>query len=86
MLVVPAVNDGLNGSGLWHGLPFGPETILNVELESTGSVPVHGAIDAVVVYAPHRAGVLNGARLPPKKCSSNVSNGSCGVFLNVETS
>jgi hypothetical protein len=85
ILAIPAVNDGENGNGSEHGLPFGPDTTSNVEVEPTGSLPVHGTIDALVVYAPHKAGVLNGARFPPKKCSSNVSNGSWGVFLNVET-
>src|SRR6185312_781092 len=85
MFVAPAVNVGLNGNGFAHGLPFGPEMILNVEPESTGSSPDHGAIEALVVYDPHNEGVPSGARSPPKKCSSNISNGSCGVFLNVET-
>jgi hypothetical protein len=48
-LVVPAVSDGLNGNGLAHGTPFGPETTLNVELESTGTTLEDGTIDAVVV-------------------------------------
>src|SRR6185437_5067793 len=86
MLVVPAVNDGLKGSGAEHGLPFGPETTSNVELESLGSLPDHGTIAAVVVYPPHNAGVDSGAREPPKKWSFRSSNGSCGVFLNVVTS
>src|SRR6185437_5680792 len=86
MLVVPAVNDGLKGSGLEHGAPFGPETTSNVEADVDGSFPDHGAIDAVVVYAPHKPGVDSGARSPPKKCSFKSSNGSWGVFLNVETS
>src|SRR5580693_403336 len=86
MFVVPAVNDGLNGRGLAQGLPLGPELTSNVEEDGTGGLPDHGAIDALVVYAPHDAGVANGARLPPKKCSSRSSKGSCGVFLNVETS
>src|SRR5580693_1639289 len=85
MFVVPAVNDGLNGRGLAQGLPLGPELTSNVEEDGTGGLPDHGAIEALVVYAPHNAGVANGARSPPKKCSSKSSNGSCGVFSNVET-
>src|SRR3984957_818039 len=92
MFVAPPVNDGSNGRRApGHGRPAGssklagPLVISNVELESTSPDSVHGSIAAVVVYAPQRAGLANGALSPPKKCSSNVSNGSCGVFLNVET-
>lgn len=67
MFRLPVVNDGLNGNGLEHGVPFGPEVILNSEDDSTGAFPDHGAIDAVVVYPPHEAGVPNGALDPPKK-------------------
>jgi hypothetical protein len=76
LLVVPAVKDGENGRGLSHGLPFGPAVTLNVDEESTVPLAVHGSIEATVVYGPHKAGVLNGARSPPKKCSSKSSNGS----------
>src|SRR5580704_18372316 len=86
ILEVPTVRVGLNGSGSLHALPFGPLVTSNVELESTAPVSVHGSTAAVVVYAPHFDGVASGARSPPKKCSSKVSNGSWGVFLNVETS
>src|ERR1700722_2874355 len=92
MFVAPPFNDGPNGRcAPGHGLPAGslklagPLSISNVELESPPPHPVHGSIAAVVVYAPQRAGLANGALSPPKKCSSNVSNGNCGVFLNVET-
>src|SRR5580693_1346541 len=84
MFVLPAVNDGSNGNGSAHGSPLGPLLTSNVEDDGTAGLPDHGAIDACVVYAPHNAGVAKGARLPPKKCSSRSSNGSCGVFLNVE--
>ena len=59
--------------------------ISNSEDESTGALPDHGAIDAVVVYPPHNAGVPNGALEPPKKCRLKSSNGNCGVLSNVET-
>src|SRR5580693_350141 len=86
MFVLPAVNDGLNGNGSAHELPLGPLLTSNVEDDGTAGLPDHGAIDALVVYAPHNAGVANGALSPPKKCNSRSSNGSCGVFLNVDTS
>jgi hypothetical protein len=53
--------------------------IRNSEDELTGGLPDHGAIDALVVYPPHNAGVPNGALDPPKKCSFKSSNGSGGV-------
>ena len=84
-LVVPASNPGWNGRGLWHGEPLGPLVTSNVELELAGSLLDHGVNDAVLVYDPHDGGVLNGARLPPKKCSLASSNGTCGLFGNTVT-
>src|SRR6202035_2788076 len=78
MLVVPAVSEGLKGSGLWHALPFGPVLTLNVDEDSVVPFSAHGVNVPVVVYEPHNAGVLNGARSPPKKCSSTSSKGTCG--------
>jgi hypothetical protein len=49
MLVVPAVSDGSNNNGLSQGLPFGPLVMSNVEEDSAGGLPDHGAIVAVVV-------------------------------------
>src|ERR1700727_1978681 len=49
MLDVPAVNDGLNCSGLWHGLPLGPETTLNCEEDSVVAASDHGLNVPVVV-------------------------------------
>src|ERR1700743_1615386 len=70
MLVVPAVNDGENGKlGSGQGDPFGPLVTSNVEEAFTLSAPDHGAYVALVLYAPHRAGLASGARSPPKKCS-----------------
>src|ERR1039458_3973842 len=86
MFVVPDARAGENGSGLEHGAPPGPEVIWNVEDGLTAGVPDHGVNDVCVVYAPHNAGVLSGARAVPKKCSSRSLNGSCGVFSNVVTS
>src|SRR6202046_4631401 len=59
--------------------------MLNDDSAVTGPFPSHGVNTAVVVYIPHRVGVANGARSPPKKCSSRFSNGTSGVFLNVVT-
>src|ERR1700722_1898913 len=86
ILVVPAVSDGLNGSGLAQGRPPGPEITRNVEDGDAGGVPDHGAIELVVGYEPHEDGVANGARSPPKKCSSKSSKGTWGVSLHVATS
>ena len=49
MLVVPAVSDGANGSGFAHGLPFGPEMMLNSEEDSVVGFPDHGVNVPVVV-------------------------------------
>ena len=50
MFVVPPVRDGENGRlAPGHGVPFGPEVMLNVEVELAASVPDHGAKDALVV-------------------------------------
>src|SRR5487761_1195254 len=84
--VAPPVSDGSNGRlAPGPGPPPGPCSILNEDSEVTGPLPSHGVNTAVVVYVPQRDGVLNGARSPPKKCSSRFSNGSSGVFLNVVT-
>src|ERR1700727_604689 len=86
MFVAPAFTVGLNGSvAPGHEPPPGPCSILNDDSEVTGPLPSHGVKTAVVVYVPHRDGVDNGARSPPKKCSSRFSNGTSGVFLNVVT-
>src|ERR1700733_1231362 len=86
MLVVPAVNNGLNGRlRPGHGLPLGPEAIWKEEVVSIGPLPSHGVNKAWVVYVPQREGVVSGARSPPKKCSSRFSKGRSGVFLNVVT-
>ena len=50
LLVVPAVNDGLNGRlAPGHGPPFGPEVIWKLEDVLTGALPSHGVNDACVV-------------------------------------
>jgi hypothetical protein len=49
MLVVPVVNVGSNGSGSWHGPPFGPLTMSNVEEDSAVGFPDHGVNVPVVV-------------------------------------
>ena len=87
MLVIPPASEGANGNGLAHALPFGPETMLNVEDAFAVSLPDHGAMAAVVVYAPHALGVdKRSAIATEKKWSFKSSNGSCGVLSNVATS
>ena len=85
LLVVPPVKDGTNGNAApGHGLPFGPEVTSKPEELPIGALPDHGVNDALVVYVPQCDGVVSGARSPPKKCTSRFSNGTCGVFANVE--
>src|SRR6185437_10465829 len=86
MLVLPAVSSGLNGSGFVQGAPFCPEAIWNAEDGVEAGLPDHDSIDAFVVYVPHSGGVVKGERAPPKKWILKSSNGSCGVFLKLDTS
>ncbi len=79
LLVVPALNDGLN---------CGPKQFSSTSKLLVGSAfgvygVLHGSSSAVVVTGPHQRGFDNVARSPPCNVSFSSLNGTCGTSASV---